>query len=234
MSRTRVAVTTTPGRAADKVSGLLIERALEPVLLPCIEVVPSPADVLAGLRAAAEGADWIVLTSRRAVEIVWEHAQMPTRPAVAVVGDATAEAVTGAGGRVVVKGNGGARRLHELLDGRIEGANVVFPHARAADPVTAAWLGERAEEVEAAPAYDTVPMSPGGDPVDAAVFGSPSAVAGWRRTRSLDGLDLAAMGETTAAVLEAAGHPAHVIPERPGYESLVDDLAEYLTIGHRS
>ena len=68
-------------------------------------------------------------------------------------------------------------------------------------------------------AYTAVPIGPGPDPVDGAVFGSPSAVAGWLSARTLDELAVvAAMGPTTAAALEHAGRPADIVPVPPSLD----------------
>lgn len=221
-------MTTTPD-AADRIRWALESVGLEPVSLPCIRIEPAPTATLTRLREAAGEADWIVVTSRRAVEIVWPD-EMPPHPAVAAVGETTAAAVRAAGGRVVVVGDGGAAGLIERLDGRgdIEGASVVFPHARAADPATARWLSGRAAVVVAEPAYDTIPIAPHDDTVDAVIFGSPSAVTGWQRSRSLVGLVIAAMGPTTAGHLEGLGRVPDVLPETPRLDRLVDMLAEHL------
>lgn len=224
----RVAVTTAPGATAQRVAGLLRDAGLEPVLLPCIRVVPAEAETLARLRAAAETAEWIVVTSRRAVEHVWPGGGMPPQPSVAAVGAHTAEAVRAAGGRPEIVGAGGAAELRDALVSRLAGSRVVFPHAHAADPAMAVMLAGVAADVVALPAYHTEPVAPGDDPVDAALFGSPSAVAGWTSGRPLTGLVAAALGETTAAALAAAGHPADLMPSRPGYDQLVRDLAAHL------
>ncbi len=223
MSVERVAVTTAPGRVAERLSRLLTEARLVPVPLPCIRVVAAPGDSIRRLRAAAERADWIVVTSRRAIDHVWPEGDIPAHPAVAAVGPRTAAAVREAGGRVEIVGSGGAAELRDLLAGRVAGRCVVFPHSRIADPETARWLRAEAAEVVAEPAYDTMPVPPGDDPVDAAVFGSPSAVAGWRLSRSFDGILCAAMGETTAAALARAGAPAGTVAER-GFAELVGRL----------
>ncbi|MDX1691273.1 MAG: uroporphyrinogen-III synthase [Acidimicrobiia bacterium] len=224
----RVAVTTTTGRSFDRIADELRDTGLQPVPLPCITVEPAAQEVLDRLRSAADSADWIVVTSRRAVEIVWPSGGMPTAPAVAAVGPTTAEAAREAGGRVEVIGSGGASELCDVLGGRVAGTAVVFPHARAADPATSRSLAEQAASVVAEPAYDTVPIAPGPDPVDAAIFGSPSAVDGWMTARSLEDLVTAAMGPTTAAHLRRLGRPPDVVPERPDLARLVGMLADHL------
>lgn len=230
---TRVAVTTTPD-AAHRLSDPLREVGLEPVELPCIRTVPASDATRCFIRQAAPGADWIVVTSRRAVELIWPDGDMPPGPAVAAVGPATADAANRAGGTVRVIGRTGAEGLADLLEARVAGTTVVFPHARAADPETVRRLRDAGAVVVAAAAYDTEPISPGDDPVDAVLFGSPSAVEGWTLSRSLEGLVVGAMGETTAAALEEAGHPAEVVPAHPGFHALVSALADRLASLERS
>lgn len=224
----RVAVTTTLD-AADRIAHAVEQIGLEPVRLPCIRVEPAPADTIARLRAAADEADWIIVTARRAVEIVWPGGDMPGSAAVAAVGRATAAAARSAGGRVAVVGDGGAAALRELLGGRVDAMSVVFPHARAADPATVRWLKERTALLTADAAYETIPVAPAQDTVDSVIFGSPSAVDGWCEARPLDGLVIAAMGRTTARYLEGLGHPPDVVPATPRLEELVSALGKHLS-----
>lgn len=229
----RVAITTTAGAAADRITALSEEFGLIPVPLPCIRVEPAPNRVLEELRAAAESADWIVVTSRRAVEIVWPATAMPSRPATAAVGPTTADAVRRAGGTVALSGSGGAASLRELLDGPVGGTSAVYPHARGADATMARWLAKRCSHLVAAAAYATESLAPAGDPVDAVIFGSPSAVAGWRQSRGLSGIVVAAMGPTTAAYLESVGHPPDVVPESPGAAAILEAVATHVARNER-
>jgi uroporphyrinogen-III synthase len=221
-----VAVTTTPD-AAPRLVVPLLRHGLEPVRLPCLAVHPSdPAD-LEALRDAAAGADWIVATSPRAVEITWPEGGMPPVP-VAAVGPRTAGAATAAGGTVAVVGDRDAGSLVDSIAGRLPGRKVVFPHGRSADPATAAALARAGARVTAVVAYDTVPVPPGPRAVDAAIFGSPSAVAGWCTARTLTDLTIAVLGATTAAaVRERGGHP-DVMPARPGFGGVAEALAGHL------
>ena len=229
MTGHRIAVTTAPGPGADRSIGLVRDTGMTPVHLPCIEIVPGADERIAAMREAADRADWLVITSRRVVEILWPDGGMPRRPAVAAVGPSTATAVRRAGGRAAVVGKGGAAHLREVLAGEVDGSVVAFPHAEGADPETARWLGQHAAELAAAPVYSAIPTAPGDDPVDAVIFGSPSAVEGWSRSRSLEGMTIAAIGFTTAARLEAEGRRPDVVPRRPDLEILVEDLAARLT-----
>lgn len=219
---TRVAVTTTADNA-HRVGDVLVAAGLVPVMLPCISISPSPAAILDELRRAAEKADLILVTSARAVRIVWPDGDMPFTP-VAAVGSTTAEAVTDAGGTIEIVGEGGAADLVTQLD--VDGLTIAFPHARAADPATAIELGRRGATVHGAAAYDTIPIAPDDDKVKAAMFGSPSAIDGWLLRRHLDGMTIAAMGEMTASALRVRGVSDPVVAERPDLESLARALAE--------
>lgn len=230
MSRVpRVAVTTAVD-TAHRVARLLHLDQLEPVMLPCIRIVAAPIEALERLRAAARDADWIVVTSPRAVRVTWPEGGMPSLP-VAAVGAAAASAATLAGGRVEVAGKAGAASLLKDLHRLISGKRIAFPHVRSADPATAAGLRAAGAEVVAESVYETVPIAPASDTVDVAIFGSPSAVEGWCRSRSLDGLVVGAIGATTAAALTDRGHPSDVVPERPSFENLVKALTQHLREG---
>ena len=218
----RVAVTTTAD-TAPRVADALISHGLVPIMLPCIAISPAPPEDLAELRTQASKADLIVVTSARAVRVTWPNGDMPAIP-VAVIGPSTAAAVEEAGGVVETIGGGGASELVASLD--VEGRFVVFPHARAFDPSTTAGLEGRGAKVYAATVYDTIPIAPNDDKVDAAIFGSPSAIDGWMLRRHLDGMVIGAMGATTASALRVRGVEDPVVPGRPGFEELAEALAE--------
>lgn len=222
----RVAITTTRDRAS-RLSGVARAHALEPVPLPCIEVVPAPKPELSVARSQAAKADWLLVTSSRAIDIMWPNGGMPEAQ-VAAVSSPTAELAERAGGRVAVAGGGGAEDLVDELAEHVSGKSVFFPHASGADLSVLDKLGEAGAEVAASPVYETLPTAPGADPVDAAMFGSPSAVSGWCRSRTLGGLVLAVIGETTREALVAQGHHPHVIPPHPDFELLISLLAAHL------
>jgi len=219
---TRVAVTTTAD-AAPRLAGALVGHELVPIMLPCIAISPAPPAELAELRRQASYADLIVVTSARAVRITWPNRDMPAVP-VAAVGPSSAAAVEEAGGIVETIGEGGSSDLVTGLD--VEGRFVVFPHARASDPSTTSGLEGRGAKVYAAAAYDTIPIAPDDDKVDAAIFGSPSAIEGWLMRRPLDGMVIGAMGATTASALRVRGVEHPVVPVRPRFEELAEALAE--------
>lgn len=219
---TRVAVTTTADNAR-RAGDALVAHSLVPVMLPCIAISPSPDAVMTELRTQAARADLIVVTSARAVRVTWPQQDMPDTP-TAAVGRATADAVEEAGGRVQQVGEEDALSLVRSLV--LDGLRIVFPHAQAADPGTALELEARAASVFAAAVYETIPIAPNDDKVDAAIFGSPSAVNGWLMRRPLDGMVIGAMGPTTASALRVRGVDDPVVPSRPGFEELAAALAE--------
>lgn len=226
MSDWRVAVTTT-ANASSEIGLQLADRGLDPVFLPCLEVVTAPPSELEGIRQAAAAADWILLTSGRAVEVVWPNGAMP--PArVAAVGPATAEAARRAGGNVALVGDAGAHRLLTQLAEVIDGGTLVFPHAANTEAATELALDTLGVHVIARSVYHTSPVPPSADPVDAAMFASPSAVAGWSMSRDMEGLVIAAIGRTTLGAIEAAGHRADVVAKRPGFPEMISALADHL------
>lgn len=225
----RVAVTTSPD-AYGRVANPLQAVGLEPVALPCIRIVPGDPAELDRLRQATTRADLLVITSGRSVAMLWRDGGMPPVP-VAAVGASSARAVEAAGGLVYLTGDGGAARLAELLEHRVLGLQMVFPHARAADPSITDRLRKAGATVIAGAAYGTEPVAPGGDAVEAVVLGSPSGVTGWCLTRSLDDVVVAAMGETTADAVSARGGKASIVPGRPRFEEVARELSR-LAVDH--
>ncbi|MFP3914058.1 MAG: uroporphyrinogen-III synthase [Actinomycetota bacterium] len=218
-----VAVTTT--RAAyPRWSGPLRQEGLDPVSLPCIEIRPTGR--LREARQEAAAADWLVLTSPRAVSVLWPEGGMPPVPA-AVVGGGTARAVRQAGGEVALVGDGDGRRLAQVLGGRVSGGTLLFLHGTRAD--AGRFSGLAGVDVRAMAVYETIPLPPAPDPVDGAVFGSPSAVEGWTMSRTLGDLAVvAAMGPVTARALHGLGVDDVVTPPRPGIESVARTLSATL------
>ncbi len=223
----KVAVTASAD-TAERIGRALDARGLEGVFLPCV-VTRSRADgELRPVRELAATVDWIVVTSVRAVRTVWPDGGMPPVP-VAAVGRATADAVAAAGGRAVLVGDEGAAALLRRLGPEVGGATVLYPRPERAATDVEATLRAAGAEVIAATVYVTLPVAPPTDPlVDAVTFASPSAVLGWRRSRPLEGLVVAALGPTTAAAVKALGRPVDVVAEIPSPEGLADSLVRHL------
>lgn len=217
----RIGITTTPDRGRE-LAEIVAARSCEPILLPCIEVFAYPDDVLAGAREIAANAGGLIITSPRTVSTLWPDGAMPGVP-VAAVGNRTAEMVETAGGTVVLVGDNGADALIAELPEDWAGTEIFLPHGAAANTTTV-----RDARVTAMAVYDTRPVPPGGEPVDAVVFGSPSAAVGWVASRDLDDIVLGAIGPTTADALVELGHPPHIVADQPGYEVLIDLVAANL------
>lgn len=210
---------------ASRVAQAMARHGLEPVILPCIAIRPVPPEELVGLRERAAEADLILITSARAVAVTWPRGGMPPVP-VAAVGPASAKVVRDAGGEVAFVGSAGAAGLVSELE--VDGMNVVFPHARAADPATVATLTRKGATVQAFPVYETVAIAPGPDQVEAVAFGSALSVAGWCHGRSLEGMVVGAIGESTADAVRQQGVLRPLVPERPGFMELAGLMARRL------
>jgi uroporphyrinogen-III synthase len=225
----RLALTTTRDRSLqliDEVAGL----GLEPVVLPCIELIPGSDAVIEAARIESARSDWLLLTSPRTVHKLWpEHGMPMTR--VAAVGQATAEAVRDAGGRVAVVGDGGARDLVARISHMVAGQSVFFPHAADADWSIIDLLDGAGATVRTKVVYEIRPISPPDDPVDAILFGSPTAVTGWFLSRDLEGLVVGVIGETTAAAVASHGYQSDVMPPSPSFGELTRLIAGHLREG---
>ncbi|REK11835.1 MAG: hypothetical protein DWQ40_11835, partial [Actinobacteria bacterium] len=142
-------------------------------------------------------------------------------------GHATAAAVDAAGGKVSVIGESGLAELVESWGDSADGKTVVLPHSSLSDLAPLEALGDQAR-ILATAVYSTSPIAAADDPVDAALFASPSAVTGWLRSRTLDDVVIGAIGPTTARGLTDRGHPPHVTASRPDFEMLIDITARHL------
>ena len=209
---------------------------LDPVPMPCIRIEAAAPKMLDQARAAATGADLLLISSARTIDLLWPHA-MPA-VAVAAVGSQTAAAISARGGRVVLCGRAGLADLATRLRHRWHDSKVVFPHGAVATGSPAKRPGHfaLAGMIEASGGhlqefviYRTMSQAPGPDQVEAAVFASPSAVAGWRLSRSLVGLVVGAIGRTTCEAL-TVHRPVDVLAPRPTHQALARAMASYLEV----
>lgn len=221
----RVAVTTD---RFEQVAGLYEEAGLSPVSLPCVRLESAGASIVEDARTAAAGVDVVIVTSPRVVAMLWPDGAMPEVDVVAV-GSKTAAAVRSAGGRVVVVGDAGLYRVVQLAQGRLEGAVVMLGHAAGSDPLALERLRVIAGRFDDRVLYGMVPIAPDPIGVDAVSFASPSAVAGWRLSRDLEGLVAGAIGATTARAVSAI-RPPDVVSKRPWHGALARQLASILEV----
>ncbi len=220
----RVAITTTEDRF-DDVAASFEEHGLRPVLLPCIRVRPASDDVLASVKVEIASVGDVMVSSARAIEVLWPEAATLVGDFY-VVGPATAAEVERRGGTVRVEGAAGLAELARSLV-PLGLRRLVFPHAGGTDLESIEPLVSSGVDVVSSVVYNTDRCSPADDEVDAVAFASPSAVEGWLSARSLDGLLVAAIGPTTAAALLRQGVSVDVVPSRPGHADLAAALAAF-------
>lgn len=244
----RVLVTRARGQAG-ALSREIAALGGEPVEVPLIEILP-PADpaALDAALAALGRYRWIVFTSANGVEFffrrLWERggdARALAAVRIAVVGEATANALAGLGLRpdLVPETFRGEALVAPLAAACAPGDRVLLARGDLAAPDLPAALAARGVAVEEAVAYRTVPAEAGGAEVrrllsagrlDAVTFASPSAVENFLAAVGEDAADLlgdtvvACVGPVTAEAARARGLPVHVVPAR----STVSDLAAAL------
>lgn len=244
----RVAVTRPAARAAGLTAPLEAAGATTRCF-PLIRIV-EPTDPAPLQRATADLRmyDWVVLTSATAVAVLARGAPLPreTPPRFAVVGPATAEALTGAGRRPdLVAGSSRAEGLVEdlLRAAPLAGLHVLWPRAAGARMVLSDALTAAGAVVVAPEAYASVADAAQGaaladalraGEIDVVTFTSPSAVRSFAEAGGVvpDDVGVAAIGPVTAAAVEAAGHPVHVLPENASAALLAEAIEK--TFGKRS
>ena len=251
-------VVTRRGTPADPLALFLEDGAAEVLWLPTTTVLP-PLDE-AALDQALDRLpemDWLVFTSRQAVEEVcarrdWAGSRSETgRPRVAAVGDRTAEllAVRGVPADVVPTTPGAAGLVAALVSaegGSLAGRHVLWPRSDIARRELADGLAAAGATVLETVAYRTVATSPGDlesfraalhtGGIDAVCFLSPSAAEGL--AAALGSEDLAALrgrclvaslGPTTSEALARLGTPPDVEAARPSARSLAAALLARLS-----
>lgn len=223
MTGPRLALTSSADRSAT-LAPLVSSHGLEAVLLPCIEFSAGDLSVVDEARLRSSRCDWLVITSARTVGTLWPQGDMPD-VSVAAVGPGSAAAVRAAGGSSTLVGTGGSEELFARLASKVSGRAVFFPHAADADLSGLDSLRAAGAGVDALAVYSVRPIAPGDDPVDAVVFGSPTAVRGWFLARATTGLRVGAIGETTAAALTERGVSPEWVPREPAFETLVEQMA---------
>lgn len=212
----------------DVVSRHFTSSGLDPVPTACVRVEPEPEAALDEARTAAARATLLVVTSARTIDLLWPGRAMPEVDVIAV-GEATAAAVSSAGGRLVGTGDGG---LEELVAGHADllaSPIVVFPHGVGSSTAGLTRLRSICPGVEEHLIYRTVSIAPPQVPVDAVAFASPSAVSGWMLSRDLEDVVVATIGKTTAAAVARFRAPDLVAPE-PSFRSLARVLSGHFEV----
>jgi len=204
----RTVLLTRDGGLADEVKALGAEVRVAAVTR--FEPVAHDAD--------PAGYDWIVFTSRRAVERF--DGPLDAGPRIACPGPAVAAAGEARGGAVAVlprEHDAAALAAAMLRTEPMAGARVLFPCAERALRTVEERLAAALAVVDRVVCYRTVPADPlpAGvtDGVDVIVFLAPSAVEAFVALGGdLSAAPCLAIGRTTAAALEARGATPVVAP----------------------
>ncbi len=236
---TRAAVVTRDEPREGPLSARLRELGLEVLWWPVVRISPAqnPAPLAAAL-AQVSRLDWIVFTSRHAVEPV--TGRLPVRPErlrVAAVGASTAAALRACGwAPEVVPPQASATDLLAALGPLIRpGTRVLFPRSSRALPVLPAGLRRLGAQVLEVEAYrtDAAPLDVDAcratierEAVGAVTFTSPSCVEELEQAlgheyfeRLLSSSAAIALGATTGQALAERGFPA-VLARPPTLEGL--------------
>ena len=222
----RVAVTASIEASAG-MAAELVAVGLRPVTLPCVRIQQADEVTLIRARAAVEEADLVVLTSSRALDVLWPDGPIPAPP-IAMLTSAGGARVEERGGRVAHVGTGNPSDFTAYLVRHAAGKRVAYPHAEGVDPRIVVSLADAAADLVAVAVYGWIPVAPTLDVVEAAVFESSLAVEGWMETRDLSGIVAAAIGPATAAALRRHGRAPDILVRRPHFGMLAETLASAL------
>ncbi len=245
-----VVVTRPAGAAADALMALLAEHGASVMRVPAIGLA-APADPSA-LTADLAGYDWLVLTSRNAVEHFADalHAAGSDSRALAglklaCVGPATvnrAWELLRIRADVVPEASYRATELaRALIAEGVQGSRVLHPRASAASSDLAEALRQAGARVDDPVAYETTVGDT--DPtellaalqagaVDAVTLASGSAVDGLVRlvgVQALRGVTLAAIGPVTVQAAGRHGLDVEVVPERSTAVGLVQAVVDHFS-----
>lgn len=214
----KVAITTTEDRYAH-VARTFRGFGFTPLPAACIATIPHRETALWIRDSLSDGAV-IVIASIRALDICWPT-EVPANVDWLAVGEASAEAIRVRGGTSIITGAAGLTELLEVSD--LAGRHVLFPHATGTDPSVFEWFGDATSFVHGS-VYTTEPIEPPMHPVDAVVFGSPSAVTGWHLRRSCEGLLVGAIGRTTEQALSDRAVTSDAVASKPSFTALARAL----------
>ena len=242
----------------DGFARVLRESGLQSVAMPTIAIgTPLDPGPLARAIERLSSTQWIVFTSAQAVGATCGHPRWPeswrsapVRPRIAAVGPATAARLRTFGLECdVMPERSGARELAATLgagDGSLAGAHVLWPRsdiARRELPEALAAAGAIVIDPEA---YRTVAVRPAalalftatldGGGVDAVAFFSPSAAMGLASALGEDALkrlagrtEVASIGPSTSAALDALGAPATIQAETRTGPGLAAAIVRHLS-----
>jgi len=174
----RIVVTRARAQASE-LSELLRALGADVVEVPAIRIEPLDLAPLDSALARLASYDWLVLTSRNAVSILWDalrgrglDARALASVKLCAVGSGTAEALLEHGLAVdLVPARAMAEGVIEALAARddVRGSRVLFPKAEGARELLPAKLTEMGAAVDAIDIYRSVPDGAGAEPLRAAL-----------------------------------------------------------------
>lgn len=222
--------------SASQIKGMekeLAARGARLYSMPTIAIDVQPVDVPADT-------DWLVLTSKHAVPAVsWSL----VNASVAVIGEATAEAVrqVGVEPALVSAGPGGDQLADDLINRGIESANIVAVVSDIAVSSVSSRLAAAGANVKVFIGYTNTPVTSvdndlreriAAGEMEAVTFASPSSVDAFVQLVGIDlpalsGAAMFAVGPTTAESMREHHLPVHAIAASPSAKGLAVALEQY-------
>lgn len=226
---------TRPAPDAASLAGRLAALGAVPLITPAIEIVPGDPGLLEAALTRVRRFDWIVFTSRYAVEAVARRGHPLEGPRIAAVGPATAEALADHGiAAALVPRDHSAEGLLAAL-GDVAGLRMLFPASAIAKRTLPDGLRARGAHVLEVVAYDTRPTGAMYDALasaDAVTFTSPSTVRGLLvANRVPAGAKIVCIGPGTAEAARAAGLTVASVAVPHSEDGLVDALIHVFSDG---
>ncbi|HUF73174.1 MAG TPA: uroporphyrinogen-III synthase [Gammaproteobacteria bacterium] len=234
----KVLLTRSAEDSADWARALAAEGA-RPIVLPCIATEPcGDPDLGQRIAAALDGADWVVVTSRRGVDALADltGSKLPAPTRLAAVGETTARRLCERFGRAPDRtGSGTARALAGMLAAAAShGERYVLVLAENAGDVLERTLGQAGAEVTRFDVYRTVPAGSGSPKrglstlgADTIVFASPSAVTGFGNQIDVDiEPQIVTIGPSTSAAVRAHDWAVAAEAKTPQLSGVIDAILE--------
>lgn len=241
---------TRPARQAAELVRLLVERGIDAISVPTVEIAPTPAGgALDDAIRSLDGAAWLVITSVNGASALLERlaaldCSLPDGVRVAAVGPATAGALEAGGVRVDhVPSRYRTVAIAEGL-GDVTGRRVVLARADAATPGLRDALLQRGAAVEEVVAYQTVEGPAASrdsvraalaQPLDGVTFTSGSTVRGLHALLSppealrATALPAYCIGPVTARIARRGGFAVPVVAARHTVAALAEAIDAYLS-----
>lgn len=248
----RVLVTRAPNQAST-LADALMQRGLDVLAIPAIEIVP-PTDEYRALDLALkeiETFDWIVFTSANGVEhcagrLKALNLAMPEKVRIASIGAATTRIIEAAGWKVTLQPETAvAESLAEALLPFAHEARILFPRAEQGRDTLPLVLRRAGAKLTLAPAYRSVlpessisQMQLHSDTIDAVCFTSSSSVVNLAAILDRAGVRLredtvlASIGPVTTGTMLQLGLRPHIETSVASVEALAEAVSRYLSRFH--